>query len=294
MNGTERSDTEHFDTLLRKFRSVSQKLSRKLEKQEEELKESRMQLWYKQIGDSLLAISPPLSRGLSEAKITNIHSKTVESVSLNPKLDSRENAQLYFKKAKRSKRGESANSKKVEMTLEEMRILREIETEIEQYNKQPDENRRAALEKRLTEFLSGYLPGENLKKEKTPYRHYTLEGWDIYIGKSDTQNDELSTRFAAPSDIWLHVAGHSGSHVVIRHSANAPYPPQEIIREAASMAVWFSKAKHCTFAEVHYTEARYVHKRRGTPAGQVILDRYKTIRVSPKSPQDLFRTSSPD
>ena len=75
MNGTERSNTEHFDTLLRKFRSVSQKLSRKLEKQEEELKESRMQLWYKQIGDSLLAISPPLSRGLSEAKITNIHRK---------------------------------------------------------------------------------------------------------------------------------------------------------------------------------------------------------------------------
>ena len=227
MNGTERSNTEHFDTCS-EIQVCITKALQETGKQEEELKESRMQLWYKQIGDSLLAISPPLSRGLSETKITNIHSKTVESVSLNPKLDSRENAQLYYKKAKRSKRGESVNSKKVEMTLEEMRILREIETEIEQYNKQPDENRRSALEKRLTGFLSGYLPGENLRKEKTPYRHYTLEGWDIYIGKSDTQNDELST-VSHPPDIWLHVAGHSGSHVVIRHSANAPYPP-EIIR----------------------------------------------------------------
>jgi predicted ribosome quality control (RQC) complex YloA/Tae2 family protein len=124
--------------------------------------------------------------------------------------------------------------------------------------------------------------------ETVPYRHYTLEGWDIYIGKNDAQNDELTTRFAKPSDIWMHVASHSGSHVVVRRPKNAEWPPKNILIVAASFAVWFSKAKHTSSCEVHYTEARYVHKRRKSPPGQVQMQQFKSIRVAPKSPQEYF------
>ncbi len=129
---------------------------------------------------------------------------------------------------------------------------------------------------------------QSLQYEKVPYRHFQIDEWDIYIGKTDTQNDELSIHFAKPSDIWLHVAGHAGSHVVIRRQKNEQVPPHDILEKSAAMAVWFSKAKHTSYSEVHYTEARFVRKRRHSPPGEVMIDRYKSIRVSPKSPQDLF------
>jgi predicted ribosome quality control (RQC) complex YloA/Tae2 family protein len=65
-------------------------------------------------------------------------------------------------------------------------------------------------------------------------------------------------------------------------------PPKDILVKVASFTVWFSKAKHTSYADVHFTEARYVHKRRHSPPGEVMLDQYKTLRVSPVSPQDLF------
>jgi predicted ribosome quality control (RQC) complex YloA/Tae2 family protein len=61
-----------------------------------------------------------------------------------------------------------------------------------------------------------------------------------------------------------------------------------VVRKVAALAVWFSKAKHTSYAEVHYTEARFVRKRRHAPAGQVMIERYKSVRVSPRSPHDLF------
>ncbi len=108
------------------------------------------------------------------------------------------------------------------------------------------------------------------------------------MAKTDTQNDDLSVHFAKPSDIWLHVAGHAGSHVVIRRPKNEEIPPIEVIEKCAAMAVWFSKAKHTSYSEVNYTEARFVRKRRHAPPGEVMVDRCKSIRVSPKSPHDLF------
>jgi predicted ribosome quality control (RQC) complex YloA/Tae2 family protein len=110
----------------------------------------------------------------------------------------------------------------------------------------------------------------------------------VYIGKNDAQNDELSTRFAKPWDIWMHVAACPGSHVVIRREKNTAWPSKETLVKVASFAVWFSKAKHTSYADVHVTEARYVHKRRHSPPGEVMLDRFKTLRVAPKSPQEFF------
>ena len=126
------------------------------------------------------------------------------------------------------------------------------------------------------------------KEDKEPhgtYRHYVLDGWNIYIGKNDAQNDELTTRFANPGDIWMHVHGFAGAHVVIRCEDNSPRPSKEVIAKAASLAVWFSKAKHASYARVHCTEARHVHKRRKSPPGEVTVEKYKTLRASPVSPQ---------
>jgi predicted ribosome quality control (RQC) complex YloA/Tae2 family protein len=107
------------------------------------------------------------------------------------------------------------------------------------------------------------------------------------IGRNNTQNDELSIRYAHPRDIWLHVAAHAGSHVVIRREKNADWPPRNVLEKAGALAVWFSKARHTSYAEVHVTERRYVHKRRKAPPGEVVAERCKSIRVSPRDPRQI-------
>jgi predicted ribosome quality control (RQC) complex YloA/Tae2 family protein len=121
-----------------------------------------------------------------------------------------------------------------------------------------------------------------------PYRRYVIDGFEVYIGKTDKQNDELTTSFAKPWDIWLHVSAHSGSHVVIRRQKNTDWPPHTVVEKAAALAVWFSKARHTSYAEVHATEARFVRKPRKFAPGKVIAERGKTVRVSPLSPKALF------
>jgi predicted ribosome quality control (RQC) complex YloA/Tae2 family protein len=273
------------------------KLTGKYEKQLEEFEETEKHLWYKQIGDSLLARSgKPFQKGVSKLELLNVYTQTEETVPINPKLSLKENAELYFKKAKKGKRGADINNKKVELTTSELDGLKSLKTECDEFIKAKEEPPQEFIEK-LTEILAKYMPAHQTisspgksspKAEKVPYRHITIGEWDIYLGKTDSQNDELSTRFAKPSDLWFHVAGHAGSHVIIRRKKGDAPTPNDVIEKAAALAVWFSKAKHTSYAEVHYTEARFVHKRRHSPPGEVQIERYKSIRVSPKSPHDLF------
>lgn len=287
-----------FELMKKVVHQSCQKLDRKLNKQLEEFNEAKKYLLYKQIADSILAAPHQITKHSSKATITNIYTQSAVEVSLNPKLDAQANAQLLYKKAKKAKRGEEISTKKVEATQEELRLLTLLEQQIDQCLKDAtDSNKCKNVAEQYIQLINqsekthGNSTVTHGDKIKTPYRHYICDDWDIFVGKSDTQNDELSTRFARPSDIWMHAAGYAGSHLVIRRPKDKPMPPPEVLSKAASLAVWFSKAKHTSYCEVHYTEARFVHKRRHAPAGEVIAERCKTLRVSPKSPQELFKTA---
>jgi predicted ribosome quality control (RQC) complex YloA/Tae2 family protein len=293
-NITDESSQERIIRLARTIKQLINKADRKLARQIEELDESKKSLWYQQIGDSLLASNISVNRGTAKISILNIHAQIEESISINPKLNIKENAQLFYKKAKKGKRGEEISVRKVDTSRDELLKLKSLETLINEHLQLKTEPSAQTLDEWEGLITHGATSEQCTKKPQqqvkvdTPYRHFTTEGWDIYIGKSDTQNDELTTRFAHPADVWLHVAGHAGSHVVIRRPKGKPLPPPEVLKTAACLSVWFSKAKHTSYAEVNYTEARYVHKRRHSPPGEVIAERCKSIRVSPRSPQDLF------
>ena len=268
---------------------------RKREKQLEELQESQRAAWYRQIGDSLMAVTKEIARGTSKTTLFNVHTQKDEPVSLNPKLDFRKNAELFYKKARKAMHGSEINTQKVADTEAEITELESLVGESDSALSKENDEVIAELCVRVAAVLNRHspqtaLPGAPAPKEieKIPYRHFTIGEWNIYTGKSDTQNDEMTTRFAKPQDLWLHVAGHAGSHILIRKPDRTTEVPKEIIEKAASLAVWFSKAKHTSYAEVHVTEARFVHKRRHSPAGQVIAERCKAVRVSPRSPQELF------
>jgi predicted ribosome quality control (RQC) complex YloA/Tae2 family protein len=210
-------------------------------------------------------------------------------------MDAVENANRYYKKAQKGKRGLEAAQSKVAASTSELKELEGALQNLEQSLRQAEvapqtlEQLQAMVQPSAPKRQSAATAENSAEHEGLPYRVLHYEGWEILVGRNSTQNDELSTRFAKPWDIWMHVAAHAGSHVVIRRPKNGPWPPHNVVEAAASFAVWFSKAKHTSFAEVHVTERRFVTKRRKSPPGEVQIQQYKTVRVAPLSPQQFFK-----
>jgi len=115
-----------------------------------------------------------------------------------------------------------------------------------------------------------------------PYRSVMVEGFEILIGKGDEENDRLTFEVAAPDDLWLHVgSGAAGSHVVIRNPEKLDVA-KDVVRRAAELAAWHSKARAAGRVEVHVCRVSDVTKRRGAPAGEVMLRRWDRVRVYPR------------
>lgn len=116
------------------------------------------------------------------------------------------------------------------------------------------------------------------------YRTAVVHGFEILVGRGDRDNDVLTFRVAEPRDFWLHVAGCSGSHVVVRNPDGLAALPREALEAAARLAVRHSKAKNRSGkVEVHACRVADVGKRRGAPAGEVTLRRFDTVRVYPSA-----------
>ena len=113
-----------------------------------------------------------------------------------------------------------------------------------------------------------------------PYKTIRFEGFDILVGRNDEDNDFLTFEVGEPMDLWLHVAGGTaGSHVVVRNPEKLHELPEEVVARAAELAAWHSKARGRVRVEVHVCRVADVEKRRGAPAGQVMLRKWWRVRV---------------
>jgi predicted ribosome quality control (RQC) complex YloA/Tae2 family protein len=116
------------------------------------------------------------------------------------------------------------------------------------------------------------------------YLRLEIEGFEVLVGRSARDNDELTFRVARPRDLWLHAAGHAGSHVVIRTPDDGSDVPRSVIDRAAAWAAWHSKARNARGkVDVHICRAADIRKPRGAPAGSVELRRHDTVRVYPRA-----------
>jgi len=107
------------------------------------------------------------------------------------------------------------------------------------------------------------------------------DGFVVLVGRTARDNDLLSIKLAAPKDFWFHVAGESGSHVVVRNPDNLDALPRETKRYASGLAAGYSKARRGGKVAVHMARAGDVTKARGLAPGKVHLRRYSTVRASP-------------
>ena len=112
-------------------------------------------------------------------------------------------------------------------------------------------------------------------------RFVSPDGFTVLVGKSAADNDDLSLRLCAPHDFWFHLAGESGSHVVVRNPERLERLPRETERFAAALAAGYSKARNAGRVAVHVARGADVSKRRGQPPGEVELARFKSITVEP-------------
>jgi predicted ribosome quality control (RQC) complex YloA/Tae2 family protein len=123
-----------------------------------------------------------------------------------------------------------------------------------------------------------------------PYRARTIDGFEVLVGRGDAENDRLTFEVAAPEDFWLHAAKTPGSHVVVRNPNGLAALPVSVLRGAAALAAWHSKARGAARVEVHVCHVADVRKRRGAPAGEVILHRWRRVWAHPS---DATREASP-
>ncbi len=167
-------------------------------------------------------------------------------------------------------------------------LIAEGERQLEYLNSVLDETERAETEDDLAEIKAeligtGYIKKprgtkERRHKKQGPMRFVSSDGFDILVGRSNAQNDELTTKTARRTDIWLHTKTVHGSHVII--SCDGLTPPERTIEEAAQLAVFYSQARDGGKTQVDYTMVRNVRKPSGSLPGKVIYTDYSTLSVS--------------
>ncbi|HVO13121.1 MAG TPA: NFACT RNA binding domain-containing protein [Vicinamibacteria bacterium] len=119
------------------------------------------------------------------------------------------------------------------------------------------------------------------------FRAVEVDGFEILVGKGDEENDRLTFGLAQPRDLWLHVSGPAGSHVVVRNPGNLDLEqvPGSVVQRAAELAAWHSKARGARGkVEVHVCRVADVRKPRGFAPGQVLLKRWEAVKVYPRGP----------
>ena len=122
-----------------------------------------------------------------------------------------------------------------------------------------------------------------MAEARVGYITLEIDGHEVLVGRSARDNDELTFRVARQNDLWLHAAGHAGSHVVIRLPDDR-VAPKDVIERAAAHAAFHSKARNARGkVDVHVCRAADVRKPSGAPAGTVQLRRYETVRVYPRA-----------
>ena len=139
--------------------------------------------------------------------------------------------------------------------------------------------------------LSGYMKRKTLKKGKAqkikkskPIHYVSSEGFDIFVGKSNLQNDDLTLHFAGPNDLWLHTKNIPGSHVIIKTEGkinDINDLPDNTLIEGANLAVLNSKAKDGTLVPVDYTFRKHIKKPNGSKPGMVIYDQNWSLYITP-------------
>ncbi len=233
-------------------------------------------------GELITANLHAIKKGAGEAALFDYCAEPPAHVivPLDERLSPSENAKMYFKRYKKAKAARVMAEKQKANALEELLYL---EGQADNLTKCTTDAELFELREEM--ICEGFIKPDRQKqkaKQASPSRpmHFVSgDGFDIYAGKNNRQNDELTLKTAESNDIFLHTKDIPGSHVIIRRGGRDV--PQETLREAAHIAAWYSKAKGSAQVPVDYTLRRFIKKPSGARPGTVIYTNQSTLYITP-------------
>ena len=283
---------DSFDRVSQKSQSIKKSIQvrldrtiNKLSKQSNELVESKDREKYKIYADLISANIHNIKPGLKSISLANFYDENMEEISipLDEKKPAPENAQRYYKRYSKLKSRESLLKIQIRETKQEIDYLENVLISIEHSTKveEIDEIRDELIKESYIRDTSKDKIRRKRKKKKEfkPYHYISQDGFDMYVGKNNLQNEYVTLKLARKDDLWFHVQGMPGSHVIIKR-ANKEIP-NSTLEEAATLAAYYSKAKNSSNVSVDYTEKKNVKKTANSKPGMVIYDNFKTINISP-------------
>ena len=268
-------------TVRKTVSNLCQRLTKKLAIQEKELAATYDRERLRQLGDIVTANIHRVTKGQIVLAAEDFYDEnmTVIEIPLSPILSPQQNAAKFYKDYARMKNAEKELTRQMEIAREELHYLRSV----------LDELNRAQTEQELEEIrqelqAGGYVKADSGKRrvkqgKLPPMRFESTDGYPIYVGRNNRQNDELTFKLARKDDIWLHASKVHGSHVII--SCGGTTPPDDTVTQAAQLAAFYSETTGGQNIPVDVTPVKQVKKVPSAKPGMVIYHSYRTVIVNP-------------
>ncbi len=282
---TQNIDSEKKELLL-KIRNELDKARRTEKALQSEVLESDRAKNYEHIAKVILANLQHLTKGTREIDIEDIfNNDKLMRITLDPKLTPAQNAEKFFNKARKAKVAYVESLQQLEVVKEETALLEKLLLHLDNcHNKEQINEFKEEYEDDLKAMR---LITSKERADLPPFRIFNVAGgFEVWVGKSSANNELLTMKYAKPNDLWFHTRGASGSHTILRVGSSKAQPGKEAVRQAASIAAYYSKMRNASNVPVGYCEKKYVRKPKDAPAGTVIMEREKVIFVEPGLPDD--------
>lgn len=253
---------------------------KKYDLQSRQLKDTGKRDKFKVYGELLTTYGYELKGGEKKLTCDNYYTGEPITIPLDDTKNAMENAKRYFDKYAKLKRTYEALSVQIAETQEEIKHLESISNALDIARQESD---LTAIKQELTEY--GYMHKhssgkKNPKKtEKSKPLHYiSSDGFHMYVGKNNYQNDELTFHFATGNDWWFHAKASAGSHVIVKTEGKEL--PDRTFEEAARLAAYYSKAKDQGKAEIDYIQKKHIKKPNGSKPGFVVYYTNYSMNIS--------------
>ncbi|MEK7314762.1 MAG: NFACT RNA binding domain-containing protein [Candidatus Eisenbacteria bacterium] len=303
----EKAFREDFHRMLDRLLRESDRVLRRRETAlEGDKKAAEERLLDRRRGELLLTYYKEIQRGASHVELPDPYADSPGArvrLVLDPALSPQDNAARLFQRAKKGERGLSVVMRRLTETRKNLAASADVRRAV--YDLPPKEalasldaffkgaaldlSARGERQGNRSSRQSSAPPRAERPEHRSPGAHrsirprtlLTSDGWTVWVGRNNTENDLITHRLSQPHDFWFHVVGVPGSHVILRRPTRTAVPKPRTLEEAASTAAYFSKARKLSRVPVIYTERKFVSKpRRGKP-GQALATRERELLVRP-------------
>ena len=256
-----------------------ERASKKLDLQLKQQKDTQKREKYKIYGELLHTYGYDAKPNDKSITVINYYNNEELTIPLDPDLSASENAKKYFDKYAKLKRTAEALDTYIEQSKQELELLKSIEAAL---NIAENETDLADIRRELVDhgFIKKHSGGKKEKSKKSKPLHFVDDnGFDIYVGKNNYQNDELTFKFATGNDWWFHTKKIHGSHVIVK--TNGKELPDSTYEYAAELAAYYSSGRDTDKVEIDYLQKKNVKKPASSVAGFVVYYTNYSMVVSP-------------